>query len=282
MPRTLNGMNVVITGASAGIGKALAQELSRQGARLVLAARRLDKLEELNQSLGGRHLCVRCDVAVRHDCEQLIALADARLGRIDTLICNAGYALIRTVAEMSGEEMRAIFATNVFGTTDCIRAAAALMREQEPVDGWRGQVVIISSAAARRGLPLFGAYAATKAAQLSLAEALRVELRPRQIAVTSVQPIGTETDFFTSAETLSGRRVRTVEGDRWHQPVEHVARRIVASVRCPCAEVWPKRITRWLLPLGMLMPGMTDRVMARHLRDLEALNSNPRDWSDPA
>ena len=179
-------MNVVITGASAGIGKVLARELSRAGARLVLAARRLDKLEELNESLGGKHICMRCDVAVPHDCDQLIALADARLGRIDTLVCNAGYGYVCSVAEMSSEQMRAIFATNVFGTTDCIRAAVPIMREQEELDGYRGQIVIVSSAAARRGLPMFGAYAATKAAQLSLAESLRVELRAQRIAVTSV------------------------------------------------------------------------------------------------
>jgi short-subunit dehydrogenase len=271
MPRTLDRMNIVITGASAGIGSALARELSRAGARLVLAARRFDKLEELNQSLGGRHVSVRCDVSVPHDCEQLIALADARLGRIDTLVCNAGYGFVSPVAEMSAEQMRAIFATNVFGTTDCIRAAVEIMREQEAIDGFRGQVVIVSSAAARRGLPMFGAYSATKAAQLSLAESLRVELRGRGIAVTSVQPVGTRTDFFTSAEQVSGRRFETEHSARWRQPVEHVVRRIVAAIRRPRPEVWPSRITRWLLPMSIFMPRLTDWAMSRYLREIEAL-----------
>jgi len=99
MRRTIDGMVVIITGASAGIGRALAENLSGRGARLVLAARRLERLEELNHSLGGKHLCVRTDVSRREECENLIAAAASRLGRIDTLVCNAGYGILRPVAE---------------------------------------------------------------------------------------------------------------------------------------------------------------------------------------
>ena len=192
-------MRVVITGASAGIGREMAVQLSAEGASLVLAARRLERLENLNEQLGGGHRCVRADVSEERDCRNLIEQAAAD-GRIDTLICNAGYGLLRTVAETSSREMRRIFATNVFGTTDCIKAAVPIMERQGLRDGIRGQVMIVSSAAARRGLPFFGAYSATKFAQLGLAEALRVELHDLKIAVTSVHPIGTNTDFFTTAE----------------------------------------------------------------------------------
>src|SRR5688572_18771751 len=118
--RNVDGMVVVITGASSGIGRALAQLLSSRGAKLVLAARRLERLEELNDSLGGGHLCVRADVAERQDCEELIRRSVAHFGRLDTLVCNAGYGTIRPAAEMPYEEMRQIFQTNVFGTTDCV------------------------------------------------------------------------------------------------------------------------------------------------------------------
>ena len=184
--RRVEGMVVVITGASAGIGRALAEGLSRRGAKLALAARRLERLEELNGGLGGGHLCVQTDVSRPEDCEDLVRRALDRFGRIDTLVCNAGYGVIRPVAKTSPEEMTQIFRTNVFGTADCVRAAVPVMAGREPRDdsGWRGQIVIVSSAVARRGLPFFGAYSATKAAQLSLAEALRVELKPKGITVT--------------------------------------------------------------------------------------------------
>ena len=132
-------------------------------------------------------------------------------GGIDTLVCNAGYGSVRTVAETSHDEMRRMFETNVFGTTDCIHAAVPIMRKQELRDGWRGQIMIVSSAAAKRGLPFFGPYSATKAAQLSIAEALRVELKADRIAVTSVHPVGTNTEFFDTAEKQTGLRRPTTD-----------------------------------------------------------------------
>src|SRR5205085_3935107 len=101
--RALHDMVVVITGASAGIGKALAERLAPGGAKLVLAARRAERLEELNRALGGGHLSVRTDVSRRTDCEALIARTVEHFGRIDTLVCNAGYGTIRTIAEMSAD-----------------------------------------------------------------------------------------------------------------------------------------------------------------------------------
>src|SRR4051812_207910 len=135
--RNLNDMIVVITGASAGIGSTLAQQLSARGAKLVLAARRVDRLDELNRALGAKHLTVKADVSVPAECEHLIARAVEHFGRIDTLVCNAGYGILRPVAQTSEAEMLAIFQTNFFGTTDCIRAAVPVMLKQEQRDGWR-------------------------------------------------------------------------------------------------------------------------------------------------
>src|SRR4051794_33271319 len=90
MRRNLSDMVVVITGASAGIGKALAKSLAGRGARLALAARRSDRLEVLNAQLGGSHLCVTTDVSDRAQCEHLICRTVEHFGRVDTLVCNAG------------------------------------------------------------------------------------------------------------------------------------------------------------------------------------------------
>lgn len=262
-------MVVVITGASAGIGRALAAELHSRGARLVLAARRLEKLEELNQKLGGGHLCVRCDVSVTEQCRLLVEAAVGRFGRIDTLVCNAGYGMVRAVGETSPEEMRRMFATNVFGTTDCIYFALPVMAKQEVRDGWRGQVMVVSSAAGRRGLPYFAHYSGTKAAQLGIAEGLRVELRRQRIAVTSVHPIGTDTEFFEVAQTEGKARMAGVFEKGIHQSARRVARQMVRGIASPRAEVWPMGLARWLVSAGTLMPGVVDRVMGMFAREIE-------------
>ena len=259
-------MVVAITGASAGIGKALAEALHARGARLALAARRLDRIDALNRQLGGGHLGLRTDVADRAQCEAFVARTVAHFGRLDTLVCNAGYGILRPVADSSPEEILRMFQTNVFGTTDCVRAAVPVMRGQEVRAGWRGQVMIVSSAAGRRGLPYFGVYSATKSAQLSLAEAMRVELRADAIAVTSVHPIGTETEFGDAAKKAGNNKVgiRQIAGEH-RQTAETVAARMVKAIAKPRPEVWPFAPSRWAVSVGTLIPGVVDRVMAKRV-----------------
>ena len=257
---------VVITGASAGIGRALAEALHARGARMALAARRLDRLDELNGRLGGAHLAVQTDVADAAQCEALVRRAAAHFGRLDTLVCNAGYGLLRPVAETTAEEMRRLVQTNVYGTTDCVRAAVPLMRAQAPAGGWRGQIMIVSSVVARRGIPFFGVYSATKAAQLSLAEAMRVELRDERIAVTSVHPVGTETEFGAAARAAGKTNlgIRRINGEV-RQSAQAVARRMVAAIERPRPEVWPFAPSRWAVSAGTLFPGMVDRLMGKRV-----------------
>jgi short-subunit dehydrogenase len=271
MSRNLNDMIVVITGASAGIGKAVAERLSARGAKLVLAARRVDRLEELNRQMSARHLVLRADVADRADCRMIIDRSVERFGRIDTLICNAGYGIYQTVEHTSPDDMRRIFSTNFFGTTDCIAAALPVMQRQEPREdqGWRGQIMIVSSCVARRAVPYLGAYSATKAAQLSIAEALRVELKPSRIAVTSVHPIQTKTEFGQTAQDHAGIRVgRAPVG----QTVQQVARKMVDAIVRPRAEVWPYRPSRWAFGLGTLFPRTVDRAMNDYRKQILAEN----------
>jgi short-subunit dehydrogenase len=269
MPRELNDMVVVITGASAGIGRDLARALHAGGARLVLAARRMEMLAELNAELGGNHLCIRTDVSLTDDCTNLVERTIERFGRLDTLVANAGYGLARKVADTTNAEMHDLFRTNVFGTTDCIAAAVPVMRKNAVVDGYRGQVVIVSSAAGRRGLPWFGAYAATKSAQLGIAEALRVELYDDRIAVTSVHPIGTETEFFDVAADRSGVDVDTPGRSPIRQSGRHVANKMRNAIRRPCREVWPFWPARIVLALNALMPIVGDIAMRRALKSIE-------------
>lgn len=274
MKRSLAGMVVVISGASSGLGRELAIQLSRQGTHLVLAARRLELLDELNAQLGGGHLCVGADVSQPQDCARIIKKTQERFGRIDTLICNAGYGQVELTASTSPEDLRQIFATNVHGTVDLIHAAVPIMKVQSPQNRWRGQIMIVSSAAAGRGLPYFGPYAATKAAQKSLAEALRVELKPERIAVTSVHPIGTQTDFFSRAESLSNLRLQTPQRKAWRQSATKVARKMIKAIEKPRAELWPFYPVKFALMLGFMFPGIADRIMETSRRQIQLLNQS--------
>ena len=263
MRRILKDMIVIITGASAGIGRALAVELAGRGALLALAARRIDRLDALNAQLGGRHLCLPVDVSSTEQCEHLIAATIARFGRIDTLVCNAGYGILRPVAETSTEAFLAMLKTNLLGTLDCIRPAVKQMAGQAPRERWRGQIMIVSSAAARRGLPFFGAYSATKAAQLSLGEAMRIELADQKIAVSTVHPGGTESEFGDVAASLSaGKRPRRISAEI-RQSAEQVARAMAGAIERPRPEVWPIATYHFATSFATLFPGLVDRVMLR-------------------
>jgi short-subunit dehydrogenase len=263
-------MIVVITGASAGIGRALAEQLAGQGAWLVLSARRTDRLEQLNRSLGGGHLVVEADVSKPGECQRLIEQALQRFGRIDTLVCNAGYGIYKRVEQTSLDDTRAIFATNVFGTTDCIHFALPAMTRQDVRRGLRAQIMIVSSCVARRGIPFLGMYSATKAAQLSLAEALRIELKPSRIAVTTVHPIQTRTEFGEVAS-----RTGEIKWPRapLEQTVEVVARKMARAIERPRPEVWPSRISRWVFCGGTLAPRTVDRLVGRYRKKVERENS---------
>jgi len=265
MRRDLRNMVTVITGASSGIGRALAVNLAHQGGKLVVGARRLDRLQELTQEIGCEHVAMQIDVSHAQDCDRIISAAVEKFGRLDTLVCNAGFGFARPFDAMTQEDIRRVFDTNLFGTIECCRKAVDIMKRQEPRDGYRGQLMIVSSACARRGLPYFSTYAATKAAQLSLAEGLRVELKPMHIAVTSVHPVLCETDFFSTANELSGMNPAALaQGAK--QPPQFVADRMTHAIERPSRECWPKPMSRLSLTIAVMIPAIVDKVMGR-MRD---------------
>jgi NADP-dependent 3-hydroxy acid dehydrogenase YdfG len=259
-------MVIAITGASSGIGRALAVELAKRGARLALAARRFDRLQELEKELGSGHLIMKTDVAIEQECLNFVARTREHFGRLDTLVCNAGSAVLRGIAETTSDEWQRLMAVNLGGTTACIQAAVPLMRAQEMRDGWRGQIVLVSSCLARRSVPDMGAYAATKAAQLSVAEALRIEELPNRIAVTSVHPIGTSTEFDAVSEQNSGRRISARSKHEMVQEPTVVAHAMITAIVQPRAEVWPHRLSRWFFGVATLLPGLVDKAMVRFRR----------------
>jgi short-subunit dehydrogenase len=190
----LQAKNVVITGASSGIGRATALEMARRGANLVLAARRPERLEQVAaecRALGVRAVTVVTDVTNAGDCRRLIDTA----GEVDVLVNNAGFAVFASVAEASADEVRAMMETNYLGAFHCTQAVLPRMLARRS-----GSIVNVSSIAGLMGFARMSAYCASKFALTGFTEALRDEVLGSGVRVALVCPGTTDTEFFVKAE----------------------------------------------------------------------------------
>jgi len=213
----LTGRVAVVTGASSGIGMATARVLAHAGARLVIGARRLERLEALATALragGAEVIARRCDMRVEADVVGLVGAAVEAFGGVDVLVNNAGLGRAAPLASAPTDLWREMLEVNVLGL--CIATREAL-RDMER-RGVAGHVVHVASMAAHRVPgPMAGFYAATKFAVRALTEGLRQELRARQspVRVTAVSPGHVETEF---ARVFSGddavyRSMKVLEAD---------------------------------------------------------------------
>lgn len=196
---------ILITGATAGIGRETALHLARRGHFVIATGRNDDALAALKRDAGPARLEVfRLDVtdpaSIAH---ALVAVDRLTCGRgIDTLVNNAGFGIAVPVAEISDADLRAQFDTNVFGLVAMVRAFVPQMRARG-----RGRIINVSSIGGRMTIPFFGAYNGTKHAVESLSDAMRCELRPFGIDVSIIEPGGIRTNFAkTTVETASGYR----------------------------------------------------------------------------
>jgi short-subunit dehydrogenase len=265
MGRDLQGRRVLITGASGGIGRCLAEQSAAAGARLVLAARSADKLDELAQTLAARGadvVAVPVDVTSEVDRRRLIETAVERQGGLDVLINNAGVASWGHFADSSEEILRQVMEVNFYAPAELIRLAApVLTRGRQPA------VVNVASMCGRCGIPAWSEYSASKFALCGLTEALRGELARFDIDVLLVVPGLTRSDLGRHLLRKAGRA--DIDFDQG-MPAQDVARGILRALRANRTETVLGRDARWLLRVRRFLPGLVDALLARRVRQLYA------------
>lgn len=253
----------VVTGASMGIGEAIAKLFAQHGARVVLLSRDAERAEVARLRVGhnDRTLAMACDVRHREEVERSIGLTLHHFGRIDIWVNNAGIGMRDTVAEMPMSTCRELFETNFFGVIACMQAVIPAMRQQ---DG--GTIINISSVAGHIPLAYGAPYSASKFALNALGKAARMELKRDNIHVLTVCPGYVRTDF--GANMIAKNRGNIRPGSVRGISSERVARAVYDGYRKRKREVIVPWIMHPVVKLYQLFPGLVEWGMARAMRRL--------------
>jgi NADP-dependent 3-hydroxy acid dehydrogenase YdfG len=217
---------IVITGASGGIGEATARRLHAAGARVVLGARRAERIDTLVAELGERAAGQACDVTVAADVAALVALGRERFGRVDVLVANAGVGRVRPITELATGEWEEMIDTNLRSVLHGVAAALPVFEAQRS-----GQFVTVASTAGLTVVPGMAVYAATKTAVRIFSDGLRQELAPLGLRVSLVTPGFVDTPFAegTGVPEIVQRR------DEIAMPADAVAQAIEYAIAQPDA-----------------------------------------------
>ena len=221
---------IAITGASSGIGKATAELLAAQGAKVVLGARRTERLQMLVQMIeqnGGKAVCMEIDVTRREDLIKLTDLAVQLFGRLDVMINNAGISQLHKMEELDIEGWEQMIDVNLKGTLYGIAAALPIFKEQ-----CSGHIINVISTAGISIVPLMGVYAGTKNAVRTISEALRQESQGRW-RVTGISPGYVATEFASNIKNEELRNIIQQNADQMAIPAEAVARAIAYAIEQP-------------------------------------------------
>lgn len=251
---------MIITGASSGIGRNLAEQAVKAGAKVVLAARSAELLQELARSLSGDALAVVADVTVPADRERLLQAAVARWGGLDVLINNAGVASFGHFASSTEEVLRQIMEVNFFAPAELMRLAIPHLR-----NGRQPALVNVASMCGRRGVPAWPEYSASKFALCGLTEALQGEMARFDIDVLLVVPGLTRTGLGRNLLRNVGRMKINHEGGMDPGQVAAGILRALTRGKSETVLGWE---ARWILRTNRWFPSLVNFVMARKVKKL--------------
>jgi NAD(P)-dependent dehydrogenase (short-subunit alcohol dehydrogenase family) len=279
----LSGRIIIITGAGSGIGAATALACAKAGMQVVMSDRHGARLEETARQIGPSGNLLKCVVGDVADPGHSKSLLDAALkleadsqssrdrkpAGLYAVLANAGIAIEAPMSNMTMAQLRRIFEINFFAGVDLLQQAARqFIAKSRP-----GRLIMCSSCLGRMGLPFYGAYCATKAAQLMVCKAMNLELRPRRICVSSVHPIATRTRMHETAAEESGLPNGAVQmfgktPKMFIQDPERVAEAVVKALRKnnPPPEIWTSHIVRVAAGVMTMFPRFNDWVMRDEVR----------------
>lgn len=254
---------VIITGASSGIGKALAEEYLSRAARVSLAARNMEALEAIklkHPDKTGNILLTRVDVKVEKDCQNLVAQTIATFGTIDILINNAGISMRALFEDVELNVIRELMDVNFWGTVYCTKFALPYLLQSQ------GSVVGVSSVAGFKGLPGRTAYAASKFAMEGFLETLRIENLKKSLHVLVVCPGYTASNIRNIALDKNGKpQGESPLEEAKLMPAEEVARRIADAVQHKKRKVVMGMQGKLVYFLNKIFPAWLDVIVYREV-----------------
>lgn len=268
------GKSVLITGASSGIGAELARQLARAGGRLTLTARRVERLEDLAgkiaQTNAPRPLVVACDVTREGDVERAVAESIRQWGKLDIVFANAGFGVVGAFRDLSVDDYRRQFETNVFGVLRTIHAALP------EIEKTRGHVVLIGSVAGWTSSPNASPYAMSKFAVRALADALTPELAPRGVTVTLISPGFVASDIRRTDNQGALQADAPEPVPQWLVvPTDKAVRQVLRAVARRQSEAIITGHGKILVAIERFLPWLS-RAMKRRLAARGGYRSEPR------
>jgi short-subunit dehydrogenase len=261
--RSIAGSRILITGASQGIGKALAEAAASRGARVLVCARKIELLQDLSQQVrakGGIIEVVQADITSAADRQKMVEFASTAFGGLDILVNNAGIGATGHFADCGPERLRQLMEVNFFGLTETTRAFLPLLKK-----GHKPAIVNISSIAGKRGIPARSEYSASKFAVQGFSEALRAELAKDGVDVLVVCPGLTQTNF--SQNMIEQKALLQLDHMRG-MSAEEVAAQSLKAIEKGYNETCLTFKGKMVVLVSRFFPWIADLVVRRKVRSL--------------